>query len=219
MRESRWRIRVRAAGAGMRFQLTDKRLVGALVACLAALRFCHIGVLWVEEAYPMAAARTMLSGQTLYRDIWFDKPPLFPGFYTLFNASMGWPLRLAGALFVAFAAWAAWRAARQLWGPQSDAAGWAALLIAFFLTFDFPAAAMTLTPDLLAVPFHLLAVGALAAGQPLLAGVLCGIALGFNGKALFILLICLLWRWWQAPRILAGFTLPVALLAGWMAAQ
>jgi hypothetical protein len=203
----------------MRLQLADKRLVGLLVACLAAVRFCHVGVLWVEEAYPMAAARAMLSGKTLYRDIWFDKPPLFPGFYTLFGAGMGWPLRLAGALFVGFAAWAAWWAARRLWGQPGDAAGWAALLTAFFLTFDFPAAAMALTPDLLAMPFHLLAIGALAAGQPLLAGAFCGVALGFNGKALLILLVCLLWRWWEAPRILAGFAVPVAVLAGWMVVQ
>ena len=210
---------MRVAGSVMRIQLGDKRLVGALVACLAALRFCHAGVLWVEEAYPMAAARAMLSGKTLYRDVWFDKPPLFPGFYTLFNAAMGWPLRLAGALFVGFAAWAAWRAARQLWGLEDNTAGWAALLTAFFLTFDFPAAAMALTPDLLAVPFHLLAIGALAAGQPLLAGMLCGVALGFNGKALLMLLLCLLWRWWETPRILLGFALPVAILALWMAGQ
>jgi hypothetical protein len=203
----------------MRIRLADKRVVGALVACLAALRFCHVGVLWVEEAYPMAAARAMLSGKTLYREVWFDKPPLFPGFYTLFDAAMGWPLRLAGALFVGFAAWAAWRAARKLWGRQDDTAGWAAILMAFFLTFDFPAAAMALTPDLLAVPFHLLAIGALAAGQPMLAGILCGVALGFNGKALLILLVCVLWRWWESPRILLGFALPVAILAGWMALQ
>ncbi len=203
----------------MQFQLTDRRVTAGLVACLAALRFCHTGVLWVEEAYPMTAARAVLKGKTLYRDIWFDKPPLFPGFYALFNAAMGWPLRLVGALFVGFAAWAAWRAARQLWGAQSHAAEWAALLIAFFLTFDFPAAAMALTPDLLALPFHLLAVGAVAAGQPLLAGVFCGIALGFNGKALLILLVCLLWRWWESPRILAGFALPLSVMAGWMGFQ
>lgn len=200
----------------MQLRVTDKRLVGALVAALAAVRFCHVDVLWVEEAYPMAAARAMLAGHTLYRDVWFDKPPLFPGFYALFGTAMGWPLRLAGVLFVSFAAWAAWRAAKQLWRSR-EAAGWAAILTAFFLTFDFPAAAMALTPDLLAVPFHLLAIGSLAAGQPWLAGVFCGVALGFNGKALLILLICLLWRWWEAPRILTGFAMPVAALAAWMA--
>jgi len=76
-----------------------------------------------------------------------------------------------------------------------------------------------LTPDLLALPFHLLAIGSLAAGQPLLAGAFCGVALGFNSKALLILLVCLLWRWWESPRILAGFALPVVALAGWMALQ
>lgn len=200
----------------MQLRVADKRLVGALVAILAAVRFCHVDVLWVEEAYPMAAARAMLAGHTLYRDIWFDKPPLFPGLYALFGAAMGWPLRLAGVLFVAFAAWAAWRAANQLW-RSTEVAGWAAILTAFFLTFDFPAAAMALTPDLLAVPFHLLAIGSLAAGQPCLAGIFCGVALGFNGKALLILLLCLLWRWWEAPRILAGFAIPVTALAAWMA--
>jgi len=200
----------------MQLRMADKRLVAALVALLAAVRLCHVDVLWVEEAYPLAAARAMLAGHTLYRDVWFDKPPLFPGFYVLFGAVTGWPLRLAGVLFAGFAAWAAWRAGKQLW-RSPETAGWAAVLTAFFLTFDFPAAAMALTPDLLALPFHLLAIGALGAGQPLLAGLFCGIALGFNGKALLILLICLLWRWWEAPRILAGFALPVAALAGWMA--
>jgi len=199
-------------------RISDKRWLAAIVALLAAVRFCHAGVLWVEEAYPLAAARSLLAGHTLYRDIWFDKPPLFPAFYTFFGATMGWPLRLAGALFVAFAAWTAWRAARQLWGNR-DVAGWAAVLVAFFLTFDFPAAAMALTPDLLALPFHLLAIGSLAAGQPLLAGLFCGVALGFNGKALLILLICLLWRWWETPRILAGFAVPAGALILWMAAD
>ncbi len=197
------------------------------IALLAAVRFCHLDVLWVEEAYPLAAARAVLSGQALYRDIWFDKPPFSALFYVLMDARTGFLLRLIGALFVAFAAWAAWRAAAQLWPPAAgtapsqglDASAWAALLTAFFLTFDFPSAAIALTPDLLTLPLHLLAVGAIAAGQPLLAGLLCGLALGFNGKAVLILAVCLLWRWRDAPRLLAGFALPVALVAAWLASQ
>jgi hypothetical protein len=213
-----------------------RRLVPILaIALLAAVRFCHLDVLWVEEAYPLAAARAMLAGKALYRDIWFDKPPLSALFYVLMDARTGFVLRLAGALFVAFAAWAAWRAASQLWRhifspdrgrpvPEYEERGldvraWAALLTAFFVTFDFPAAAIALTPDLLTLPFHLLAVGAAAAGQPFLAGLFCGVALGFNGKALFILAVCLLWRWRDAPRLLAGFCLPVALIAAWLASQ
>jgi hypothetical protein len=201
------------------------------IALLAAVRFCHLDVLWVEEAYPLAAARAVLAGQALYRDIWFDKPPLAALFYVLIDARGGFLLRLAGALFVGFAAWAAWRAAAQIWpregprpsGPaaptEPDVCAWAALLTAFFLTFDFPAAAMALTPDLLTLPFHLLAVGAIAAGQPYLAGLWCGVALGFNGKALLMLAVCLLWRGRAAPRLLAGFALPVALVAAWLASQ
>ena len=205
-----------------------RRLVPILaIALLAAVRFCHLDVLWVEEAYPIAAARAMLAGKALYRDIWFDKPPLSALLYVLIDARTGFVLRLAGALFVAFAAWAAWRAASQIWRrapgeapPASlDVCAWAALLTAFFVTFDFPATAIALTPDLLTLPFHLLAVGAAAAGQPFLAGLFCGVALGFNGKALFILAVCLLWRWRDAPRVLAGFCLPVGLIAAWLASQ
>ena len=225
-----------------------RRLVPILaIALLAAVRFCHLDVLWVEEAYPLAAARAMLAGKALYRDIWFDKPPLSALFYVLIDARTGFVLRLAGALFVAFAAWAAWRCASQIWrrapggsAPMQpacvfnpgqshavpafeerslDVCAWAALLTAFFVTFDFPAAAIAVTPDLLTLPFHLLAVGAAAAGQPFLAGLFCGVALGFNGKALFILAVCLLWRWRDAPRLLAGFCLPVALIAAWLASQ
>ncbi|MEO8662619.1 MAG: hypothetical protein ABI693_29435, partial [Bryobacteraceae bacterium] len=63
-------------------------------------RLTHWRIVWVEEAYPAAAAIRLLNGATLYRDIWFDKPPLSPYFYALFGALAGWPLRLAGALFV-----------------------------------------------------------------------------------------------------------------------
>jgi len=181
-------------------------------------------VLWVEEAYPLAAARAVLGGKTLYRGIWYDKPPLSALVYVLIDARHGLLLRLGGALFVAVAAWAGWRAAGQIWprgvAAQNEAGvdvrAWAALLTAFFVTFDFPAAAMALTPDLLALPLHLLAVGAAAAGLPFLAGLLCGVALGFNGKALLMLVVCVLWDWRKAPRVLAGFALPVALLAGWL---
>jgi hypothetical protein len=209
-----------------------------LIAACAALRLCHVGVVWVEEAYPLAAARAMLHGSVLYRDIWFDKPPLFPAVYTLFGAHAGWPLRLAGVLFLLFAAWAAARAVRQIYRASRVDARWAAALTAFFLTFDFPATAMALTPDLLALPFQFLAVGAAASTQPLLAGLFCGIALGFNSKALLFAVVCLLWLVWNAAHLrgrtsrarlwrytlwktsfLAGFALPVGAIALWLAAH
>ncbi len=183
------------------------------VAALAA-RLCHVDILWVEEAYPIAAAREMLAGKLLYRDIWFDKPPLFPAFYLLWGALAGWPLRLAGALFTVLCSWTAWLAARRIWSEREALI--AAVLMAFFLIFGIPAAVMALTPDLLMIPFHLLAIAAAASGQPLLAGVIAGTAVWLNGKALFVLAACAIWQWRRLPALTAGFLLPNAIGAAWL---
>ena len=82
-----------------------------LFAALLAARLCHSGVLWAEEDLPMAAARQMLFGKVLYRDVWFDKPPLLPSLYLLWAAKFGWVLRMAGSLYALLACFVpAWRA-------------------------------------------------------------------------------------------------------------
>ena len=48
----------------------------ACFALLLGVRLCHVDGLWVDEAYGMAGARRILEGAELYRDVWFDKPPL-----------------------------------------------------------------------------------------------------------------------------------------------
>lgn len=174
------------------------------------LRLCHAGVLWVEEAYPSAAALEMLRGRALYRDLWFDKPPLFPLLYLLWGAAEGWALRLAGAVFVTLSAASAWFAARRLAGDREAAL--AAALLAFFLNFGVPSAVMALTPDLLLVPLHLAAIGCAAAGWPFAAGLLCGAGLLLNSKAALVLVACGLWQWRSAHRLLSG-CLGVQLLA------
>ncbi len=188
--------------------------LGLFLLPLAA-RLCHWNVIWVEEGYPLAAAREMLRGKALYRDIWFDKPPLFPAAYLLWGAQTGVLLRVAGAAFSLLAAWCAARTARRFWGE--DEAPWAAALTAFFLTFDTPAAVMALTPDLLTVPLHFAAVGLAAGGLPLWAGVCAGLAFCINVKGLVILAACLLWQWRKLPLVTAGFLMPVAVCAAWLA--
>jgi hypothetical protein len=187
--------------------------IGLLTSLIVA-RLCHWRVLWVEEGYPLAAAREMLAGKTLYRDIWFDKPPLSAAVYALFGAPDGLWLRLLGAGFCLLAAWAAARAARRFWGERE--AYWAAGLMAFFLTFDTHSAVLALTPDLLIVPLQCAAIGLAAAGLPFWAGLCAGVAFGFNTKAILILAACLLWQWKRAPRLLAGFAVPVALVSFWL---
>ena len=47
-----------------------------LFALVLAARLCHLDILWAEETLPLAAAAQMAHGKVLYRDLWFDKPPL-----------------------------------------------------------------------------------------------------------------------------------------------
>ena len=99
--------------------------------------------------YGSAAAIQILHGKMLYRDFWFDKPPLAALVYVLWQGAPGFGLRLAGAIYAFACAVAAYRFADHLWGRRE--AWCAALLLAFFLLFDHPATVMTLAPDLLLV--------------------------------------------------------------------
>lgn len=165
----------------------------ALAAVLLATRLAHREILWVEEAYPAAAAIQMAQARALYSDVLFDKPPLSAAVYRLWNGRPGWPLRVAGALYVLLCAALAFAAARRWWPqPAGGAAGGteapaAALLVAFYLTFGIPASVMALAPDLLSVAPALALAWALAAGRSTLAGSILGFTIaGLNGKALVL---------------------------------
>ncbi len=165
------------------------RLVWPLLAALVLLtRLSHLDIVWVEEGYPTAAAIQMLAGKVLYKDFWFDKPPLFPASYLLWGASTGVMLRLAGTAFVMLAAWLLYRFAKALWGEQEGLL--AAALLVFSLTFWIPSAVMVLGPDLLMMVPHIVAVHCAWKKQALFSGLACGIALGLNVKAVFVVALC-----------------------------
>jgi hypothetical protein len=176
----------------------------AMVLLVVAARLAHVDLVWIEEAYGMAAAAEVLRGKLLYRDLWFDKPPLYALFYTLWGATPGWALRVAGSAWVLLGCYVAWR-----WFP-ADASReerlTAAALLAFFLTFDIPSAVMALAPDLLMLPFHLAAVLLAMRGYGLAAGFVAGAAMLVNTKAVFVLLACLVWS--SPLRVIAGFAVP-----------
>jgi hypothetical protein len=189
----------------------DRRLLLLLLAvffCTLACRLAQVDVLWVDEAYPLAAAARLLHGDVLYRDIWFDKPPLYAWVYLLWGGAAGWPLRVAGALLAALCSLAAGFAARRLFGAR-EAAG-AVLLLGFFLSFDHLFAVVPLAPDLLTAPFALAAVWAAASGRSVLAGFLAGAALHANAKALYLLAVVIFWRPRDWRRTLAGYGAAVA---------
>jgi hypothetical protein len=190
----------------------------ALLFALAAMaRLAHAGILWAEEGLPLAAARQMLAGKALYRDIWFDKPPLVAVVYLLWAARAGWLLRLAGAAYVTLASWIAYRFARDLW---SEAEGlWAAGLLAFYLTFDIPSAVMPLAADLLMVAPHVAAVWLAWRGRAFWSGALAGVAFLINAKGVFVLAACAIWSWRALPLLLLGFAAPNALAAACLWSQ
>lgn len=176
----------------------------ALFALLLAARLCHTGILWAEEGLPMAAAAQMAHGKTLYRDAWFDKPPLLPAVYLLWNVRDGVPLRIAGALHALAACMLAFLFARRLWSEREGY--WAAGLLAFFLVFGIPSAVTPLAADLLMLVPHLAAVYLAFIGRSFWSGIAVGVAFLVNPKALFVLLACAAWN----PRGLAGLALGFA---------
>jgi hypothetical protein len=167
---------------------------------------CHSGIVWVEEAYPTAAAIQIQHGKALYQEVWFDKPPLLAFVYLLWGAQTGAPLRIAGAVFIFLCCLMLRRFSRDLWGPREGLA--AALLAGFFLTFGIPSAVMALAPDLLMVLPHIAAVYLAWRGRAFWSGLAAGIALLVNAKAFFLLAACALWMWRAWPWLLGGFALP-----------
>jgi hypothetical protein len=145
----------------------------------------------------------MLNGKALYRDIWFDKPPLSASTYLLWGAQTGWPLRIAGTIFIFLCCLAAFLFAREVWSEREGVI--AAGLLAFFLTFGVPSAVIPLAPDLLMVLPHTLAVFFAWRGRAVLSGLMAGVALLINSKALFVAVACVLWA---GPLVLVGFAVP-----------
>jgi hypothetical protein len=180
---------------------------------LVATRLCHTGIIWVEEAYPAAAAIQLLYGKSLYRDIWFDKPALLAYTYLLWGAQIGVPLRIADAAFVSLCCLMAWKFAREMWGPHEGLA--AALATAFFLTFGIPSAVMALAPDLLLILPHLAAVYLASRGRIFWSGLVAGAAMLINVKAAFALAACALWAGRAWPWLLLGFAIPNAAAFAW----
>ena len=188
-----------------------------LFTLVLAARLCHLDILWAEETLPLAAASQMERGKVLYRDLWFDKPPLLAWTYLAWDARDGFPLRWAGALYVLLACAIAWRFARELWGLAE--ACWAAGLLAFYLVFDVPSAVIPLAADLLMLAPHLAAVWLAWRGRAFWSGVLAGVAFLINAKGLFVLAACAVWNIRALPLLLAGFALPNAIAAGWLWSQ
>jgi len=189
-------------------------LVAIVVTIVVTARLCHSHVLWADDNLPLAAAIEVARGKTLYRDVWFDKPPLVVWIELLWGARAGVLLRLAGAAYVLATATAAWQFARMKWTAREGLL--AACFVALFLTFDLPSAVIPIASDMLLILPHFLAVYFAWRGRAFLSGAAAGIGLMCSSKAMFALAACALWQWRSLPLLLAGFAAPNALALGWM---
>ena len=190
----------------------SKLLFLPLFALLLAARLCHVGILWAEETLPLAAAQQIRAGKVLYRDIWFDKPPLAPALYAVLGGEPGWLLRVAGTLYSLLCCWIAWGFARELWGGVEGM--WAAGLLGFFLIFDFPASVIPLAADFLMLAPHLAAVWLAYRRRPMWSGALAGVAFAINPKGVLVLAVCACWA--PSWRLVAGFAGVTGAVSAWM---
>jgi hypothetical protein len=186
----------------------------AIAAVVIATRLCHSGVLWADDNLPLAAAIEIARGKLLFRDVWFDKPPLVAWICLAWGARAGVLLRLAGAAYVLAVAATAWQFARTAWSEREGLL--AASLSAFFLTFGLPSAVIPLASDMLLVLPHLAAIYFAWRGRAFLSGAAAGIGLLCSSKAVFVLAACALWQWRSLPMLLLGFAAPNALAMSWM---
>jgi hypothetical protein len=190
-----------------------------LFLLLLGAHLCHSGVLWEGETLPLAAAMQMMRGSVLYRDVWFDKPPLVPAVNLLWGAHIGPVLRIAGAVYALVACWLAYGLASSLWSRREGY--WAAGLLAFFLTFDTHSAMLPLAADMLLLAPHLAAVWLACRKKPLWSGIAAGIGFLFNTKGVFVLAACALFAWpgvGSLVLLLAGFAIPNAFALAGLAA-
>ena len=189
----------------------------ALAALLAAARLCHAGILWEGDTLPAAAAAQVLHGKVLYRDIWYDKPPLVAAFYLLSGASAGWLLRLEDALYCLLACWIAYAFARELWSEREGR--WAAGLLGFYLVFDFPSAVIPVASDLLMLAPHLAAVWMAQRRRPFWSGALAAVAFWISPKGLLVAAVCGLWNPAGIAWMAGGFAAVSAVAAAWLGAS
>lgn len=189
-------------------------IFGLLFLVLLATRLCHIEILWAEEDLPLAAAIQMLDGKVLYRDVWFDKPPLAAAICVLWGAQTGWILRLAGALWILAACALLYEFARRMWSPREGTL--AACGLGFFLTFGIPSAVIPLAADSLMLVPHVAAVYLAWRGRSFWSGAMAGIAFLFNAKALFVLAACALWLPRSLPGLAGGFAVPSLIALAWL---
>jgi hypothetical protein len=203
---------MKEVAANTRHSVNGAVVLALVIMALAALRLCHVHLLWSDEDYHLAAALQILGGRLPYRDFWYDKPPLSALYYLLIAGYPGWSLRLLDAAYVLATCFFAHRLARAWWGRSE--ARIAAVLLAFFLAFYLPGAVVGFAADALMMLPHLAAVFCAFTGRAALAGLCSAVAFLVNVKGVFVFAVCVLWLPGSPVALTLGFILPLVAFAG-----
>jgi 4-amino-4-deoxy-L-arabinose transferase-like glycosyltransferase len=185
-----------------------------IAVTLFVSRAAHTQILWADEDYHLAEAVQILHGKMLYRDVWYDKPPLTAWLMTLFGAWPGWPLRIVSTLLELASALVAYRFASQLWSSREGYV--AAGLCAFFAIFYHAHTVIPVEPDSIMILPQLLAVYFAWRGRSTVAGALAGVCFLLNTKGLFVLAACLVLNPSGWMSTLWGFCGPCLLGRNWL---
>src|SRR5262249_17004778 len=145
-------------------------------------------ILWADEDYHLAAGIQLLHGKMLYRDLWYDKPPLNALLTLVFGARPGLPLRFVGAALAIASCAVAYRFACRLWSKREGYI--AAVGLGFFSVLYLAPFTIPVEPDTLMILPHFAAVYFAWSKRPLLAGLAAGIAFALNTKGIFVLAAC-----------------------------
>ena len=188
-----------------------------LTGILLISRVAHLNILWADEDYHLAVAIQTFHGKMLYRDIWYDKPPLNALLMLLTGGYPGWPLRLASVALELTGAAVAYRFASRLWRSREGYV--AAAAFAFFHVFYFSTTVIPVEPDTLMILPHMLAVYWAWSKRPVLAGLSAGLAFLLNTKGLFVLAACLLFYPAGWLLLAVGFAAPCAVMGTWLISQ
>ena len=190
----------------------------ALVAVAFVLRIFYSGHLYEDDGLWFAAGEELLRGKALYREIYFDKPPLLPLLYALLFKLFGvhiLTIRVFTILYSVAVAFLLYRFGARLYDPRKGLLA-AAMFVVFSTTYTTGHFQGLNTDFLMTLPYTLgaywfvrasLERGATRAPRrwfALGAGVAIGVAFQTNPKALFSLLFCTLCILFLARREASG---------------
>jgi len=206
----------------------------AIIAITFLLRIWYAGSLYQDDGLWFTAAEEILRGKALYREVFFDKPPVLPLVYAALFKLLGahiLTIRLFTICYSILISWLLYQFGSRLYNPRTGLVG--GLMFAIFSTTYISGDMQSLNTEFLMAPFYIAAAFLLihscfgrerSRWLAFTGGLMAGIAFHINPKGafdlIFIALLLIVGRSWDdapllksARRAMKLFALAVAGLA------